>query len=203
MWFNATMEDTTRERIAGKTPEVRGVDEMPRWIEAIDRHALTGKPVHFYISNDKAFTEFTKLIGHDSVKSEQIVAYYYSALAFERYEADGKSMNFKGDMSVLRIQEMIGDTGSMLEHPNDYRVNLAIALDAETMVLYGHQMSSEPNVCSNCQHSTDPDIIEGLELNEGRHGCGHAEDSYDSQNSAVMMKRIDSSKALDQLFHLF
>jgi len=203
MWFNATMEDMTRERIAGKTPEVRGIDEMPRWIQAIDAHALTGEPAHFYIQNDKAFVEFMKLVGHYSVKSEQIIAYYYSANAFERYEENGTKMRFKGEMSVLRIQEMIGDTGSMLEHPNDYRVNLAIALDAETMVLYGNQMSSEPNVCSNCQHSTDPDIIEGLELNEGRHGCGHVEDSYYSSNSAVMMKRTDSSQALNQLFHLF
>jgi len=203
MWFNAVMEDMTKERIVGKTPEVRGIDEMPRWIQAIDGHALTGAPAHFYIQDDKAFVEFTKLIGHDSVKSEQVIAYYYSALAFERYESDGKKMRFNGEMPVMRIQEMVGDTGSMLEHPNDYRVNLAVALDAETMILYGHQMSSEPNICANCQHSTDPRIIEELELNEGRHGCGHVDDTYYSQNSAVMMRRTDSAEALNQLFHLF
>lgn len=190
------MEDMSRAAIAEKNREMTGLDEMPRWIAAIDKHIATGSPAYFYLDNEAALVEFTKLIGHETITSEQVIAYHYSATADERCEHSGESYAFDGEASLIALQEQLGDNGVNLEFPNDFRVNLAIALDAETMVVYSHEISAAPGVCRECDESDDPELKEELQLNEGRYGCGHLDDMYFTRDHAQLMKRQSGAETL-------
>jgi len=194
MWFNAAMKDTSREAIASRASELEGNSELARWVEAVDRHIETGQDEFLSFYDEAQFAEFLKLIGHDSISSGQILAYHYSSLDVP-LEKNGKNMNFRGKWSVAAVQAALGDTGMDLEYPNDFKVGLAATLDAETMVVYDHKTTTEPEVCNDCKTSTDPDLIEELASNIG-HNCDHGIETYHFTNYAILTKISSREESL-------
>lgn len=189
------MEDERRLAITEKSREMMEVEDMHRWVQYIDRHVETGSDEHFYLRDEEALMNFTRLIGHETVSSEQILAYYYSATAFERLEDSGEALNFNGERTVIAIQEMLGNKGMNLEFPNDYNVKMAVALDAETMVIYVHESNASPVICHACASSRDPAIIQELAMNE-HYSCEHSIDEYDTRDYALLVKIATPLEAL-------
>jgi len=197
------MEDVSWEAIGEKGTELGNTKRIADWIAAIDTFVATGQPEYFYLIDDQQLRDFCKLVGHETVASDQVLAYYYSASANEYCEEYGQELNFEGRVAVPEIQERLGDKGINLEFPNDFRVKLAVALDAETMVVYERESNAEPHVCDDCANSTDPDIVSSLEINRGNYGCGHEDETYDIRNSAMLMARDSASDTLGKLIHHF
>ncbi len=186
----SAMENATREAINARTPEMTDESEVVRWLEAIDRHYETGEGEYFYMKNEDALSEFVKLVGHEAITSRQMLKYHYEATSTERLERKGSRLNFKGHVSIHELEAWIGDFGSMLEFPNSFKVWIAVALDAESMIVYQHETQSSGVVCEDCVNSTDPEVTAELALAENSgYGCGHVDDDYEFKNSAFITKR--------------
>jgi hypothetical protein len=199
----SAMENATRNGIAEQAYKLSNTSELPHWIEAIDSHLQTGETQYFYLKDEAALVEFTQLVGHDAITSDQIVAYQYEATANESLEESGMSIKFDGTVTVGQLHAWMGDFGINLEFPNSFKTWVAVALDKETIVIYDHETISWGVVCEDCVNSDDPKIQEELELNEHTgYGCGHVDDEYRFKNTAFMMKRESQGKIAEEALNL-
>jgi hypothetical protein len=193
------METNNIEPNAPQSFELARVSDAASMVESIDRFVSTGNEQYFYLKDEKGLELFTTLVGHQQVSSEDIIAWHYSATANEVLEKGNTTIAFEGTRAITDLFQRIGNIGVNLEFVNDFAVKMAVALGEESMVRYKFEINSAAVVCEECDQSTDPIIIEELSLNEGRYGCGHADDEYFSNYSATLTHRISPEAALNHI----
>lgn len=187
------MEDITRTEIGERTKGVVENEQKQRWVNAVDEHLINGTSEYVGIYSEKEYEQFAEMVGHEKITCDKVIAYVYEATANERLDKTGKRMAFKGQYSITRIQDMIGDLGVNLEFANCFKTSVVVALDSESMVVYDFEVTSWGVVCEACSESDDPDIEDELEANEDTgHGCGHEDDEYIFRYGATITQRTDA-----------
>jgi hypothetical protein len=193
------MEEVSRNSIAERTKGVVEHAEKQRWVNAVDAHFINGTTEYVGLYSENAYQEFAEMLGHAKITADKIIAYTYEATANEPLSVSRDGYKFKGQLSIPEIQNGIGDLGINLEFPNCFKTSLVVALDGETMVVYHFETISWGVVCEACTSSEDPDVQEELELNEDTgHGCGHVDDEYRFDYSAIITERTTAKKFFKQ-----
>lgn len=192
------MEKPTRERLQGAVQEQPIDERIAQWVAALERHAVKGRPEHLMVEDEEAFLKLLVLLGHESVESLQVIAYSYATNYGDHDGVGERELPFSGPRELMDLITRISLIGINSRFPNDFKVRLAIALDSETMVAYGYDSSSRVSVCEECRSSLDLATMEDVALNPG-YGCEHSIEEYSSSFCASVMKRTDSSRALQTI----
>jgi len=165
----------------------------------LEMHLKTGEAQHLYISDEEALKAFLELVGHDKVDGSKIIAYKYTSLVVS-HEVTNLTPTFKGDWSVVQVQNYLGDFGTMLEFPNDFKADCIVALDDESVVYYEHHSTSNPVVCGACEGLEEYDPIERSNRN---YSCDHEDDEYDTRNYVAIIKRPNTDEIERMFAHGF
>lgn len=178
------MEPQTYEGVKKRSEKAEQTEFLNGLVAQIDKHVITGESEVFYVWDDEKLKALVELFGHDSFDGSKILAFNYSNHNSSFYRSEA-SPTFTGTWSIIQLQERIGDIGGGLEFPNNYSSRVVVELDAETIVIYDHEASEEPVVCTACQETED--YQPGGE--SYGYSCDHEIDEYTFTNYVLMMKR--------------
>lgn len=138
-----------------------------------------GEYAYLFARDDKQFTQFVEILGHDKFDPSKVLAYYY-------VNHDGHSvgpvlgLDSKQRVNIQDVMEWIADSGSHLEFVNDFTVRVLIALDNEASALYEYEMTEQTSVCDDCAALPE---YEEVDLSQHYYNCDHNISEYDVRRS--------------------
>jgi len=161
-----------------------------QWREALRHYDETGAPAHLFVYNDEAqWDACLELLRCREVESYQIVEFSYDNHAGYYSRRHGYVWEFEGAQPVNEVIQSIADVDAqLLTFPNDFKIVLKVLRDTETAVEFIYESNTTPVVCERCRVSTDPLIVEDLELNP-EFSCRHADDELSISMSANVTRR--------------